>query len=121
DDVSQYVFVAARRRDPELQKLDLAKGNLVLNGGVYFVFRNQLLANDTTTPGQSATLGESPYNVQKGYVRRGATAYIPDLWIQLLYKKFRFEAEAAMIYGSIENTNRAGGSGSDYTNETDPS
>ena len=37
-------------------------------------------------------------------MRRGAEAYIPDVWFQFLYKKFRFEAEAAMIYGSIENT-----------------
>lgn len=119
DDVSQYVFVAARKRDPELQKLDLARGDFVLNGGVYFVFRNQVLANDTTTSGQSAALGESPYKVSEGYVRRGATAYIPDLWVQFLYKKFRFEAEAALIYGSIENTIRVAGGGTDYTNESD--
>jgi uncharacterized protein (TIGR04551 family) len=119
DDVSQYVFVAARRRDPELQKLDLARGDIVMNGGLYFVFRNQVLANDTTTTGQAGAFGESPYNINKGYVRRGAEAYIPDLWFQLLYKKFRFEVEAAMVYGSIENTISVGGSGTDYNNEAD--
>lgn len=116
DDVSQYVFVAVRRRDPELQKRDLARGDVVLNGGLYFVFRNQFLANDTGATGTSASLGESAYNVSQGYVRRGATAYIPDLWFQFLYKKFRFELEAAMILGSLENTIREGGAGSDYEN-----
>ncbi len=42
-------------------------------------------------------------SVSEGYVRRGAQAWIPDLWLQLLYKKFRFEAEFVTIQGSIEN------------------
>jgi uncharacterized protein (TIGR04551 family) len=116
DDVSQYVFVAVRRRNPELQKRDLAMGNVVLNGGLYFVFRNQVLANDETTPGRAPSLGESPNNVSEGLVRRGAEAYIPDLWFQFLYKKFRFEMEAALILGSLENTQRTPG-GNDYANE----
>lgn len=120
DDVSQYVFVAVRKRDPELQKLDLARGDVVLNGGLYFVFRNQFIANDSSATGASASLGESAYNVNQGYVRRGATAYIPDLWFQFLYKKFRFEMEAALILGSLENTIRDGGAGSDYENINDP-
>src|SRR6185369_1380244 len=49
-------------------------------------------------------LGQSPDNYRQGLTHRNAQAYIPDLWIQFLYKKFRFEAEAAMIYGSIDNT-----------------
>jgi uncharacterized protein (TIGR04551 family) len=122
DDVNQYVFVAMRRRNPELQRLDLAKGNVVINGGVYFAYRNQFLANDTaaSSPNAATTaagLGQSSINVSQGYVRRGAQAYIPDLWVQFLYKKFRFEAEAAMIYGSIENTIPAGSS--NYNNTRD--
>lgn len=118
DDVSQYVFVAVRKRSPEIQRRELAMGNVVLNGGLYFVFRNQVLANDETTAGRGAAFGESPTNVTKGLVRRGAEAYIPDLWFQFLYKKFRFEMEAAMILGSLENTQRVPG-GSDYNNEFD--
>jgi uncharacterized protein (TIGR04551 family) len=119
DDVSQYVFVAVRRRNPELQRRELAQGNVVLNGGLYFVFRNQVLANDETTPGRAPSLGESPNNVTEGLVRRGAEAYIPDLWFQFLYKKFRFEMEAALILGSLENTQRTPG-GNDYANEFNP-
>jgi uncharacterized protein (TIGR04551 family) len=34
--------------------------------------------------------------------------FVPDVWFQLLYKKFRFELEAALIGGSIENTETIG-------------
>ena len=119
DDVDQYVFVAVRRKNPELQKLELARGNVVMNGGVYFTYRNQDLANDETTPSSAASLGQSSANVSKGLVRRGAQMFTPDIWFQFLYKKFRFEMEAAMIYGSLENTGRVGGTGTNYQNLID--
>ena len=118
DDVSQYVFAAVRRRSPELQKLELAKGQFVLNGGAYFVYRNQELDN-ITNGANGASLGNSNNNVKAGYVRRRAEAFIPDLWVQFLYEKFRFEAEAALIVGTIENLQRSPGV-SDYKNEFDP-
>jgi uncharacterized protein (TIGR04551 family) len=119
DDVNQYVFAAVRRRNPELQKLELAKGQFVLNGGAYFVYRSQELDNSSTDPAKSASLGNSNLGVQSGYVRRHAEAFIPDLWVQFLYDKFRFEAEAVLITGTIENTQRTPGT-SDYKNFFDP-
>jgi uncharacterized protein (TIGR04551 family) len=119
DDVNQYVFVAVRRKNPDLTKDTLARGGFVLNGGAYVVYRNQLLANDESGQGNAAYLGQSSSNITEGYLRRGAEAAIPDLWLQFLYEKFRFEAEAAMIYGSLENTNRTGGPGTDYVNPAD--
>ncbi|WP_437806828.1 TIGR04551 family protein [Sorangium sp. So ce1078] len=105
DDVDQYVFVAVRRKNPELQKLELARGNTVMNGGVYFAYRQQTLANDNTGNAgddSAAALGASADEVAGGYVHRGAEMIIPDVWFQFLYKKFRFELEAAMIYGSLD-------------------
>jgi uncharacterized protein (TIGR04551 family) len=119
DDVSQYVFVAVRRRNPELQRLELARGDVVLNGGLYLVFRNQHLANDTSDPVSGAALGNSSAKITEGYVRRGAEAWIPDVWFQLLYDKFRFEAELAMLWGSIENTLSVPGS-TNFPNDDDP-
>jgi uncharacterized protein (TIGR04551 family) len=118
DDVSQYALIAVRRRDPQLQRLDLARGDVVVNGGAYFVFRNQTLAADET--GNGAAINAASSDVSGSYVRRGASAYIPDLWVQFLYKKFRFEAEGTMIIGSIENTKRAPNT-TDYVNSADPS
>ncbi|MDC0677277.1 TIGR04551 family protein [Sorangium atrum] len=121
DDVNQYVFVAVRRKNPELQKLELARGNMVMNGGVYFAYRQQTLANDVTAGDTnaelSASLGQSADNVAAGYVHRGAEMVIPDVWLQLLYKKFRFELEAAMIYGSLD---LRGQDESDYANVLSP-
>jgi len=119
DDVSQYVFAAVRRRSPELQKLELAKGQFVLNGGAYFVYRYQELENITESVGKSAAMGESNINVKQGYVRRHAEAFIPDLWVQFLYEKFRFEAEAVLLAGSIENLERVPET-SNYKNDFDP-
>ncbi len=118
DDVNQWTFVAVRRQDPQETKRELAKGNAVVNGGVFFVYRNQVLANDG-----DGSVGQALYaNDQQsraGFVRRGGEAFIPDLWFQFLYKKFRFELEAAAIVGSIENTERTPGA-SNYQNLTDP-
>ena len=121
DDVDQFVFVAVRRKNPELQKLELARGNVVMNGGVYFTYRNQSLANDEATPGTAASLGQASENVSQGLVRRGAEAFTPDIWFQFLYKKFRFELEAVMSYGSLENTESTGGIASNYNNLVDES
>jgi uncharacterized protein (TIGR04551 family) len=116
--VNQFVLVAVRRRNPELQRLELAKGQAVINGGVYFVFRNQVLANDQsgvgneskspTITGQTTTQSASDA-VRLGLTRRNARAYIPDLWLQFLYRKFRFEAEAAAIIGSMDSLEPVGG------------
>lgn len=106
DDVDQYVFAVARRRSAELQKLELARGEMVHNGGVYFVYRTQELANDTTDLGQGAGLGNSSDNVSGGLTRRGLELFVPDVWYQFLYEKFRLELEGALIIGSLDNTGR---------------
>lgn len=120
DDVSQYSLIVARRRNPTLQRLDLAQGDVVLNGGMYLSFRNQFLANDNgsggvgNTPFAGQNLGASNQDIRSTYSRRGYSAWIPDLWLQVLYKKFRFEAEAAAIAGSAETI-----PGGAYRNDVD--
>jgi uncharacterized protein (TIGR04551 family) len=121
DDVNQYVLAVVRRRNPELQRLELAKGQPVFNGGAYFVFRNQVLANDNATGGLDQSIGQIPDNIRKGLTRRGATLYIPDLWLQFLYKKFRFEAEAVTILGTMDSINSSAQSFGDYINRQDQS
>src|SRR5262249_50882578 len=59
----------------------------------------------------------STSGVSSGLVRRGLKAYIPDVWFQFLYKKFRFEVEATGIIGSIESTLSTAGSGTNYRND----
>lgn len=110
DDVDQYVFSIARRKSPELQRLALARGELVVNGGAQLTYRSQLLANEanSTTNRQGcgdvgAPLGCARNHLDTSYTRRDARAWLPDVWVQLLYKKFRFEAEVATVQGKIGN------------------
>jgi uncharacterized protein (TIGR04551 family) len=98
--VNQWVAFVARRTNPDLQRLKLSRGDTVLNGGLYAVYRTQLI---------DVKASESPITVDRtqannGYERRGAEAVIPDVWVQFLWNKLRLEAEAASIWGSIENS-----------------
>ena len=109
DDVDQYNLIIARKLAPQLVDLKLAKGELVINGGLYLTYRKQLLANDSAgdaagncSAGADA-LGCDPGDIGAGYVRRDAKAWIPDLWMEVLYKKFLFEAEVATIQGTIQS------------------
>jgi uncharacterized protein (TIGR04551 family) len=123
--VNEWGLVAVRKRDPELQRLDLAKGNPVFNGGAYVIYRNQFLANDqggAGTQSQAGNIGQTSSNYTTGLSRRGAWAIIPDLWFQFLYKKFRFEAEGAMIYGDVESLQNVPlTQNSGYLNPSNPS
>ena len=100
--VNEYVLFVARRMNPDLQRLSLARNDVVLNGGIYAVYRSQYLDVDTTQSPNPLTQNTAGNN--NGLQRRGAYAFIPDVWVQALWKKFRFEAELATIYGSIQAT-----------------
>ena len=98
----QWTLFVARRTNPELQRAKLARGDIVLNGGLYNVYRTQGLDYAT---GRS-TLDADPRNgvSNNGLELRGLNVYTPDVWIQLLWRKLRIEAEAAAHLGSVEQT-----------------
>jgi uncharacterized protein (TIGR04551 family) len=109
------------KKSRELTRLSLAKGDVVINGGIQVTYRRQQLADDASgtdgtcgaPTGGAAALGCTPGSL--GFTRRGASSWTPDLWLQVLYKKFRFETEAVTIQGDLDNigtTNNA----SDTTN-----
>jgi uncharacterized protein (TIGR04551 family) len=99
DDVNQYTFSVLRKKTPELTRAALAQGDVVLNGGLQLMYRHQKLASDT-----SGECGLScDINTNLSYVRRGAHLWLPDLWLQLLYRGFRFETEVATVQGSVDN------------------
>ncbi|APR99813.1 hypothetical protein BCY86_03315 [Pajaroellobacter abortibovis] len=96
DNVNQTSFFIAKKQGPELQRLALAKGKLVTNAGLMFLYRNQFLSYPIIPPGPS-----SPNN---GLERVGAYWLNPDVWLQLLWQKLRFEAEFTTLWGSVEKT-----------------
>jgi uncharacterized protein (TIGR04551 family) len=95
--VGEWVLFAAHRTNPELQKLSLSRGDLVVNGGLYAIYRDQYL---DVKAGQTPQTVDTT-QVNNGLERRDVYAFIPDAWVQALWKKFRFEAEFAAIWGSI--------------------
>jgi uncharacterized protein (TIGR04551 family) len=117
DDVSQYGLILMRSKSPELTKLELSRGNLVLNTGLYLTYRDQQLANDQPgNAGEGANVpGVQPATLaNNGYTRRGLSMWTPDLWVQLLYKKLRVEAEFAAIIGSVESTSLDANNNADF-------
>jgi uncharacterized protein (TIGR04551 family) len=110
--VKQYSFLLLRRKNPQLERMALTRGDLVLNFGAYLTYRSQMLASDGAegcgATAADATTGSPigcPYeSMAQSYQRRGAYAWTPDIWGQALYKGFRFEFEAATIQGHIDST-----------------
>ena len=98
--VQQWSLFAVHRTNPELQRLKLAKGDVVINGGVYAQYRRQML---DTVAGQTPITTDAT-TTNNGLERRGAYAFIPDGWVQLLWGKLRLEGEVATIFGSVESS-----------------
>lgn len=98
DDVDQMVFGVARRSTPEEQAEALQRGDFVLNGGLFFVYRTQNLSTEGTTTPLSQGLAAPTY------VRRGFEVYVPDVWLQFLWGDLRLEVEGVAAIGTIDNT-----------------
>jgi len=96
DDVNQYILVLARKLDEEDLRDRLQLGQVAIQGGLYLVYRDQLITTEYADPlGASAELA--------AVSRRNAQAWIPDLWLQIQYRKLRVELEAVLIAGTIES------------------
>lgn len=99
ENTHQWVLTAFRRMRPEIMRAKLAKGDVVVNGGVWAVYRQQLFANERISNSISAS-----NDVFRDDLRRvGAKAFITDGWLQILTKRLRWETELVYIHGSIEN------------------
>ena len=119
--VNEWAAFVAHKTNPEIQRLDLSRGDLVVNGGLYTKFRSQNL--DVQTATSTTGLPQTPQSLDVGLPNNGlearqAWALTPDLWVQTLWRKFRFEAEAAMIYGAIGAISNASGGLSAFPNDT---
>jgi uncharacterized protein (TIGR04551 family) len=110
DDINQYTFSVMRKKSPELTRAALNNGDVVINGGLQVMFRHQLLASDSDSPGACTSALTCPTFTPLSFVRRGAHMWLPDAWLQLLYRGFRFETEVATVQGSIENVSNTPGS-----------
>jgi uncharacterized protein (TIGR04551 family) len=101
--VNEWAAFVAHKTNPELQKLALSRGDLVVNGGLYTKFRSQYLDVATSSTGvpQTPQSLDTTINANNGLEARQAWALTPDLWLQALWGKLRFEAEGAAVIGEI--------------------
>lgn len=97
DDVSQWGIAIYRQRAPGLEKLDLAQGDVVVNGGFYGIYREQSLES-------FASLDDSSEEITDSLEWRGYQAFVPDWWAEMKWKKLRIALEAALVWGDIDNT-----------------
>ncbi|RME25180.1 MAG: TIGR04551 family protein [Deltaproteobacteria bacterium] len=107
DDVNSYILAVFKRDKPEDIRAKLARGDWVLNYGLYFVYRNQALdAIDYNVKNPADPASGSRVQVDD-YAVRNAWATIPDIWVRFMWKKLRLELEFVSIIGKIGYTNVA--------------
>lgn len=100
DDVTQWVFAISRLDSPKDFADRVADGELVVNYGAYFLYRNQDFSHT------GVTIGEAPPT--DTLVARGLTEYIPDLWGRLAWKDLELEVEAVAVLGEVDELSDLG-------------
>ena len=96
--VNQWAAFIMHRTNPEVQRLSLARNNIVINGGLYAIFRSQYI---DVVPGQTPQTTDFSNAATSPLEPRQAWALTPDAWLQILWQKLRIEAEFATIQGQI--------------------
>lgn len=96
DDTSQWMIAIARMDAPADFAEKMARGELAYNFAGRLVRRTQ--DND-----YNAALTVTSGNDADKFHARGASMWLPDVWVKVGWKKVLFEAEAAATIGSISN------------------
>jgi uncharacterized protein (TIGR04551 family) len=95
--VNEWAAFVAHRTNPQMQRLTLARGDIVLNGGLYATFRSQYIDVPAGQTAQTIDTSSATSPLEP----RQAWTLVPDIWLQILWQKLRIEAEAATIQGQI--------------------
>ena len=109
DDAYQLVGIVAYKHDEEEQRALLKRGDVVINTGLHFQYRSQVLSFDyveevdDVTGEVTSRADDSQYS---HFFRRDMWNITPDFWFQLLYDTFHLELEVALVYGEIGNPDR---------------
>jgi uncharacterized protein (TIGR04551 family) len=108
DDAYQLTGIVAYKHDEEEQRALIKRGDVVINTGLHFQYRSQVLSFDYVEETDAAgAVTTSPSNLDDyHFFRRDMWNITPDFWFQLLYDTFHLELEAALIYGEIGNPDR---------------
>jgi uncharacterized protein (TIGR04551 family) len=102
DDSYRLVGIFAYKHDREEQLAMLKRGDWLINTGLYFSYRWQVLSfENEVTDG-----GEYDEEADNHFYRRDMWNITPDLWFQFLVDTFHLEIEAALVYGELGNPDR---------------
>jgi uncharacterized protein (TIGR04551 family) len=88
DDLNQYTFSVVRALPDEDEETVLGRGDMLLNGGARFQYRQQ-----------NSIVNSDMKTLQSLY----GTSYTPDVWARMRYGKLRLELEAAWVFGKQRN------------------
>jgi uncharacterized protein (TIGR04551 family) len=104
DDVSRINLQIYRRMDDQLERAALAKGKVVVNGGMYLSYRWQRIANDMAGSCSSGAdaLGCQEGEASGGMVRRGMKLWTPDVYFEVKYDKFSSAIEVVTQQGKFD-------------------
>ena len=109
DNATQLSLQLARKDAPEDIKEKLSRGELVINYGLWNMFRAQvkestLYYQNPTATSYGTPLNNVPSNLSK-LESRNAFAYVVDGWFKLQYKHFTFEYEGLFTYAKFQLQN----------------
>lgn len=108
DNATQFSLQLARKDAPEDIKEKLSRGELVINYGLWNMFRAQVkeattyYANPTATSYSGSNPGVDVASSLSKLDSRNAFAYVVDGWFKLQYKHFTFEYEGLFTYAKFE-------------------
>lgn len=114
DDALQYSLQLARKDSPEAIKDQLARGKVVINYGLWNIFRSQVRDADPRYYQNPASYDPTSLIA---WQRRDAFGYTIDGWFKLQYQKFTFEFEGLFQYAKYKLRSPDGLVGEDIQSE----
>jgi len=108
DDAYQITGIVAYKQDKDEQDAMLRRGDVVMNTGIYFQYRSQVLSFEPIDSNNDGTLdtqdmGNNTTQDVHNFIRRDYWGVVPDFWWQLLWEHLHVELEFAFIYGDVKN------------------
>jgi uncharacterized protein (TIGR04551 family) len=107
DDVHQWFWMAGRIDPEEVIKDKVERGELVLNYGLYLLWRKQDF--DYSTAEAAKPFGSTETEYTEAFLERHAWTIVPDLWFKLMWRHLYLEFEGAFRGGKLENSSQQEG------------
>ncbi len=98
DDIHQLFWVLGRIDPEEVIRDKIEQGELVLNYGLYLLWRSQSF-DYASTVGSGSSLDV----LAGGFLERGAWTLTPDIWFKMIWDNLSIDFEGVLRAGRIEN------------------